>query len=197
MSDFVRAIPVILAHETLPGSTDGSYTDTPGDKGGPTKWGLSLYRFWLGKDPDDFPQLSVPLSFQPPETADQVRALTREQAEETYRKCWWERFGYGRVSDQLCATKVFDMAVNMRRPVAHRIAQQAANDLGAALVTDGVFGARTAAAINASNQSAYIVVLCRKHLAFYQGLVAADPVRNKQFEDGWYARSSWPLRRDT
>ena len=143
MGTFQHAIPIILAHETLPGSTDGSYTDVPGDKGGPTKWGLSLHRFWLGQDPDDFPHLAVALSFEPPETAEQVRALTQAQAEETYRKCWWERFGYGRVDDQRCATKVFDMAVNTRRPVAHQLAQLAANDCGAALSVDGIFGEPT------------------------------------------------------
>lgn len=192
MADFRHAIPVILAHETLPGSTDGSYTNTPGDAGGPTKFGLSLYRFWLGKDPDDFPKLGVVLSFAPPETAEQVRALTREQAEETYLKCWWNRFGYGRVDDQRCATKVFDMAVNMRRPVAHQLAQRAANDLGAELSVDGIFGEKTVEAINTTEANEYLNALCHEHLAFYQVLIQKHPEYEK-FKRGWFARASWPF----
>jgi len=188
VSDFRAAIPVILAHEG-----GARYSDVPGDKGGPTKWGLSLYRFWLGKDPDDFPRLAVVLSFPPPETIHQVRALTQEQAEETYRVCWWERFGYGRVDDQRCATKIFDMAVNMRRPVAHQLAQRAANDCGAALSVDGIFGERTVGAINTSESHEYLTALCHEHLSFYQVLVARDPEHNEQFKRGWFARAGWPL----
>lgn len=188
MSDFGAAIPVILVHE------GGSrFTDIPGDKGGPTKWGLSLNRFWLGTDPDDFPQLGVKLSFPAPTTADDVRVLTQQQAEETYRLCWWERFRYGRVNDQRSSTKVFDMAVNMRRPVAHRLAQRAANDLGAHLALDGLLGDRTMAAINAVDGTQYLTALCHEHLAFYQELVAHDPTHNNQFKAGWFARAAWPF----
>ncbi len=190
MGSFSSAIPIILNHEGR-----DRYTDTPGDAGGPTKWGLSLNRFWLGEDPEDFPQLGITLSFPAPTTADDVQALTQPQAEETYQKCWWDRFGYGRVDDQQCATKIFDMAVNMRRPVAHRLSQQAANDLGARLVLDGIFGNQTVGAINTSEPRAYLRALCHEHEEFYKDLVRQNPKKAK-FLSGWLIRARWPFKSD-
>lgn len=188
MSDFAAAFPIILTHEGT------GYTNTPGDAGGPTKYGLSLGRFWLGSDPEDFPQLGLTLSFPAPRTAAEVEALTEDQAAETYRACWWDRFGYGRVDDYRCATKVFDMAVNMRRPTAHKIAQRAANDCGHQITVDGIFGDRTVGAINATDSTLYLTAVCHRHMAFYQDLVARNQGYEK-FRAGWLERAAWPFHR--
>ncbi len=196
MATFEQAIPVILAHETLPGSTDGSYTNHPGDRGGPTKWGLSLL-FFTSPDAFEWRDLSehhgVALSFPAPADATGIRALTREQAMEVYRACWWDFFGYGRIGDERCATKIFDMAVNLRRPKAHALAQQAVVDLRVAdLVIDGVLGPKTVAGINACEPKAYLNALCHEHLAFYQRKIDVDPSQAK-FKKGWFARAAWPF----
>lgn len=190
MSDFQHAIPVILAHEG-----GAKYTNTPGDKGGPTKFGLSFNRFWQGRDWEDWPSLAaqgLTLSFPAPRTDEEVRALTQAQAEETYRVCWWDRFGYGRIDDQRCATKVFDMAVNMRRPVAHQLAQRAANDCGASLSVDGIFGERTVEAINTTESTEYLHALCYEHLQRYLAIVRRDPTQEKWL-GGWRRRAAWPF----
>lgn len=187
MASFESAIPIILEHEG-----GDRYTVVAGDAGGPTKFGLSLGRFWLGTDPEDFPQLGVALSFPAPQTAADVQTLTEDQARETYRACWWDRFGYGRVDDDRCATKIFDMAVNMRRPVAHRLAQRAANDCGSQIAIDGIFGEQTVGAINTTEPNGYLSALCHRHMGFYQDLVAKNPAYEK-FRAGWMQRASWPF----
>lgn len=193
MSNYGQAIQVILAHEG-----GAKYTNNPKDPGGPTKFGLSLYRFFLYEKPFCFPWLSargVRLSFAAPGSADDIKKLTEAQAIEVYRKCWWDFFGYERVLDQINATKVFDAAVNMPRPSAHACAQQAASAAGQPVDDDGIFGPRTVAAINACQPKAWLNAMVVRMKGYYVDLVTnhhADP----DWLDGWLIRAQWPLPRE-
>ena len=187
MSSFDQAVLTIIQHETLPPHTDGSFTVTSGDRGGATKWGVSL-RFFQ----EEFPALGVTLSFPVPASADDIKALTRDQACQVYRVCWWDRYGYGRLVDQNVATKVFDMAVNMRRQAAHRIVQEAIAACGVRLLVDGIFGNDTIRAANGVNPKNLLFAMTVKQAAHYQSICTADPTQEK-FRNGWMARAAWPF----
>jgi type VI secretion system secreted protein VgrG len=189
MANFSVAIPVILLHE-------GGLSDVPQDPGGITNYGISIMF-----TTQIFPLLGVQLSFPIPTTPDGIRALTKDQAVEIYRKCWWDYFHYGLLNNDLIATKIFDMAVNMGPPTkksarigpAHEIAQRAANACGADLKVDGDFGGKTLAAINLVPPRVYIDALCKAHADFYLGLIEANPQRFGVFKGGWLKRAADPF----
>jgi lysozyme family protein len=87
---FDRAVEVVLAHE------GEGCSDDPGDRGGPTRFGIS--QRWN------------------PDIA--LRELTREQAIKIYRACYWSGRGYGLPEE--IAIKTFDLAVNLGERMAIR-----------------------------------------------------------------------------
>lgn len=98
---------------------EGGYVNNPADPGGETKYGISKRAY---------PALDI-------------KNLTVKQAKEIYRRDYWR---YDRIRNQQVATKVFDMAVNMGPPRAHRLLQRALKHLGRKrLVVDGKFGPKT------------------------------------------------------
>lgn len=168
---FEQAIPVILEHE-------GGLADDPRDPGGLTNMGITLATFRAYRGPQA--------------SGDELRALTRAEACTIYRDLWWEKYAYGRLVDQVNATKLFDCAVNTGATRAHRLAQEAANLVGAALVIDGIFGDRTAAAINASDPKEWLRAMCHRQMAFYQDLVDEKP-QLAVFRSNWLRRGAWPF----
>lgn len=74
-----------------------TYTNIPGDKGGPTKYGITIY--------------DVRQYLKPHATAADVRALTLEQAKTIYKLHYWNAVGGDSLPAGLDYT-VFDFAVN-------------------------------------------------------------------------------------
>ena len=88
---YERALANVLVHEGY------TYENVPGDPGGPTKYGITIY--------------DVRHYLKPGATAADVRRLTLDQAKEIYRKHYWNEVG----GDELPAGldySVFDYAVN-------------------------------------------------------------------------------------
>lgn len=175
-SAFAPAVDVVLAHE-------GGWSNNPADPGGATNMGitLSLFREWAGAD----------------KGADDLRKLTRADAEAIYRAEWWDRYGYGRIRDQDCATKLLDVSVNLGPGRAHRLAQKAAQQCGHPdLLADGKFGPATAAAINTSDPRAFLRAYCTEQREWYERLVVERP-KMSVFLVGWLRRAAWPLSADS
>jgi len=171
-SDFAPAIDVVLAHE-------GGWSHDPRDPGGATNFGitLSLFREWAGAD----------------KTEDDLRRLTRTDAEAIYRAEWWDRYAYDRIRDQDCATKLLDVAVNVGPSRAHRLAQGAARRCGEHdIIIDGIFGPATVAAINAIPPRLFLAAYCAAQREFYEGLISSRPVMSA-FRLGWMRRAAWPF----
>lgn len=187
MSDFDRAIPVILAHE-------GGFADHPADPGGITNHGISL-RFALrelAKDADGDGRLDGDVDGDGDVDADDIRKFSRDRAAEAYRRCFWDRYGYGRIVDQVVATKVCDMSVNMGGAQAHKLAQRAAVACGEAVVVDGALGPQSVAALNRCEPRELLLELCFQQQRFYQGLVMRKPSL-VAFATGWAKRAGWPF----
>ena len=174
MSTFEDAIPTILRHE-------GGFNNDPQDAGGATNFGVSLR--WLKAQ-----GLLEDLE-QEDRTQDEIvviKSMTQEQAAALYKSYWWNPYNHGAIDSQLVATKIFDCAVNMGAPRAHRIVQVA---LGFTQdQRDGILGVKSMAEINAAGAAPLVVQIQNLQAAFYRQLVVANPARAK-FLNGWLRRA--------
>ena len=179
MENFDVAIGVILKHE-------GGYVNHPNDNGGPTNYGLSL-RFLV-----DYPELA---DFNGDGKVDiqDIKIMTREQAEQIYYELWWRKYRYDQFDDLTIAIKAFDFAINMGANRAHRLLQQAVNDaFNTNLVADGIIGPATVRAINSrsskDDRQRLINAYSDRAWSFYQSIARNNPSQNV-FLKGWKNRA--------
>lgn len=186
MSAFDHAIAVVLRHECGPTILEvgGGFVHDPRDKGGATVYGLSqVIRKREALTPEDLGIADF--------TDEQLRLVTRATAERIYRRVYWDRYGYDRIDDQLCATKVFDAAVNMGAGTAHALAQRACNVLGARVDIDGFIGIQTIGAINALEPHEFQGAMGGEMAGRYHEIVARDPSQACWLPN-WLHRARWP-----
>lgn len=116
---------------------EGGYVDHPADRGGPTRFGITL---------------AVARAYSYGGT---IKALPRRVATVIYRQAYWERPGFAFVAEMMprIAAELFDTGVNMGPPTAGRFLQRALNALNrnqkdyADLKVDGQVGASTLRAV--------------------------------------------------
>ena len=146
------------------------YTDHPADRGGPTKWGITLAK-WREVNGD------------PTLTAADVRKITEEQARELYRNWYIIGPGFDKLSPIL-QPLVIDCAVNHG---AKRAAEWVQKAVGA--VQDGQIGPKTLAAIE-NVPSTYIYLnICAYRFRFYGAIISRDPSQ-AAFASGWNNRGA-------
>lgn len=117
---------------------EGDYVDHPADRGGATRWGISV-------------AVARAHGYQ-----GAMRSLPREEAAAIYRRTYWSRPGFAAVASRApaLAAALFDTGVNMGTAVAARFLQRALNALnrGASdypdVAVDGAVGPRTMAALD-------------------------------------------------
>ncbi len=176
MSDFDSAIKIVLRHE-------GGMVDNPNDPGGITDFGISL-RFLqgIGDDTGDF-------NDDGEVTADDIRAMTRDQAIAIYKEFWWDKYHYDTITDQALSTKTLDGSVNMGPSHAHKLLQTAVNNVSDQSITcDGVLGPATLAAINTCDPSTLLTAYCDAEWDYYQQLIAKNS-HLSEFANGWKNRA--------
>jgi lysozyme family protein len=101
---------------------EGGYVNDPNDPGGETKFGISKR---------SYPALDI-------------AALTMEQAQDIYRRDFWERLHLYNVHNPYVSAEIFDTAVNCGVDTAARVTQRALRFLEKdAVKEDGVFGSKS------------------------------------------------------
>lgn len=160
MSNFEKAISVVLAHE-------GGYVNHPADPGGETKYGITKR---------SYPNVDI-------------KNLTLAQAKKIYFNDFWKPYRYEQIVNDEMATKLFDTSVNTGTKRAVKFVQQALNRMGKSLVVDGIFGPGTLAAINDVDNFALLNVYRDIQAEYYKSLVAADP-KKSVFLRGWLVRAA-------
>lgn len=150
-----------LAHVLL---FEGGYSDHPSDPGGATNLGITkavLERF-RGRGV----------------TKQEVRALTKEEAAEIYRRYYWLAAACDQLPDGVDLA-VFDCAVNQGVGRATRFLQQSAN-----VAVDGAIGPRTLAAVKAAEPEALLTEFMARRMNAYGLLTKLFKV----FGLGWSRR---------
>lgn len=163
MTNFERAIAIVLREECGPGPDATGLVDNPKDPGGLTKYGISQ-RAYPGLD---------------------IRALSREDAVAIYRRDYWAAVHGEDLPWPLCLF-VFDHAINAGPRQAIRLLQG-----GVGVKVDGVWGPATAAQANQLHApyctDARLFEFCRSYNAarvrYYLGLATAPT-----FGVGWCGR---------
>lgn len=181
---FLKAVAVVLAHE-------GGYVHNAADPGGATNFGVSL-RFALAelaKDGDGDGVLDGDINHDGVVDEADIKAMSAEDAADIYRRHWWDRYGYGRITDDDVAAKVFDLSVNMGPKAAHKCLQRAIARCWCPTQVDGVLGVQTIQFANAADPDKLMHHLKAEAGAFYRDLVAAKP-RLAVFERGWLNRAN-------
>ncbi|MCK5296455.1 MAG: hypothetical protein KAJ75_06170 [Alphaproteobacteria bacterium] len=181
---FTQALETVFGHE-------GVLSEDERDAGGTTKYGVSLR--WLKSigelDIDGDGYVDADINHDGIVDANDIRAMTREQAAEFYRHHWWERYHYDELPP-IIAVKTFDLAVNMGSVQAHKCLQRACRSVGCYLVDDGIIGSRTRAAINKLKpKHRQLLTAFRSEAAgYYRLLIAIKPVF-ECYQNGWLNRA--------
>lgn len=177
-SHFNHAVRVVLQHE-------GGYVNNPADPGGATNYGISLR--WLLKqgelDGDDFD-----FDGDGDIDADDIRAMSVDQARDIYFTHWWKRYKYDRIASGRIATKVLDLSVNMGGPQAHKLLQRACAAAHRPISDDGILGRLSFDAINGVDDGILIGAFRTEAKYFYLGLIDKKP-RLAEFKNGWLKRA--------
>lgn len=154
------AIEIVLAHE-------GGLEDDPDDPGGLTNWG-----FDLRSNPDL--------------TADQLRAMTREEAKQRYHDRLWVPMRWDHLPPAI-ATKEFDLSVVMGATSAVTVLQRALRACGRPVSEDGALGSLTIAAASQADAVALLAALKSEGAGHFR-LVAAAHSAESKFLTGWLNR---------
>lgn len=125
----------------LEGRKGNKYTNYPGDKGGPTKFGATQ---------DEFNAYRSGKAKRASATPTDVKNLTREQAQKFFREHYYDRYRNGEIKDDRIAEHLFDITVNPGPKRSARWAQESINVIkGDKIIPeDGVMGSITIGALN-------------------------------------------------
>ena len=162
MASFDIAITKTLANEG-----GAAYTETPGDTGGATKYGISQ---------KSYPTLNI-------------KALTEDEAKSIYKRDYWDKIKGDDIKSQYVAESIFDYAVNAGVGTAIKAAQEAAAMVTHANVTaDGVIGPKSLAAINSADEWHFQAVYALQKITRYAAICNKNRDQSK-FLLGWVNRT--------
>lgn len=145
------------------------YTNRPTDRGGPTKWGITLktYREHTGREITDI----------------DIRNLTEADARKFYRERYFDQTNFGQVHS-LVLPLLIDCAVNHGRSRASKWFQKA---VGAK--QDGVVGPKTLAAAEHVPGTVVYLNICAYRVRFYGAIVGRDHSQ-AEYISGWNNRAA-------
>ncbi len=116
-----------------------------------------------------------------------IKNLTVEQVSVIYRTDWWDHYGYARITDQMVATKLLDLSVNMGAIQAHKLLQRACWAVNGymCIQDDGVLGDNTVGLVNTLKP---IQSYRSEAASFYRVIIAKNPIKAKYKAD-WLKRA--------
>lgn len=182
-------------------SVEGGFSDNPADRGGATKYGISL-RFLKdeGKiDANHDGLADFDLDMDGDIDGADVRLLSPINAVSLYYRCFWQRDNCESFAAPI-GEMLFDQAVNAGGLAAKKLLQTAINSCSVhiagvpRLVVDGVLGVKTRAAMAAvvEHPALGMAALAEAYReaarARYRAIAAADSSQ-RQFLHGWLNRA--------
>lgn len=158
-TNFSQCLSVVLAEE-------GGYTNDPNDPGGPTNFGITLADL---KEWRNDPNL----------TADDVKNMTKAEAQEIYRSKYWNPTQCGDLPNGI-DLEVFDFGVNAGIRTSIRMLQTVVG-----VTADGSIGPITLSAAKAADPHTVIQSFSARRLDYYRGLAGWA-----HFGAGWTNRTN-------
>jgi lysozyme family protein len=156
---------------------EGGFVNHPADKGGPTKYGITIRTLenWRRR----------------PVGVDDVRRLTKKESSLIYRHNYYAKPNIDKLPIELQPV-VFDMAVNMGPKQAIKILQTVIVDYLPGISIDGVIGSKTLDAIDelvsVISYRYFIHQITEERIKFYRNIVKRDPSQIV-FLNGWENRA--------
>lgn len=147
-----------------------TYTNDPDDRGGPTKWGITL-KSWQEYRGHDLV------------TADDVKEITEAQARDFYEDKYIVGPKFNQLAEMLVPL-VVDCAVNHGVSRAAKWLQYAVGS-----GTDGVIGPKTIQASQEASVACTYLQICATRVRFYGSIVGNDHTQAK-FAHGWNTRAA-------
>jgi len=182
METFAHVLPFVLKHE-------GGFSDHPADKGGPTKYGISLRMAVKLGDIDGDGRLDFDIDGDGDVDADDIRQMNAITAGRYYRQLWARR-RLDEVTNQHIAAKIFDLMVVSGFKGSSHIVQRALRACGTAVLEDGIMGSGTIQSINLYtgnmlHRASHVlfVATCAEAAGFFRSLQSSN------FEAGWLRRA--------
>lgn len=194
---YARAVRHLLGIE-------GGYVNDPVDRGGATKYGISL-RFLVGEgqiDLDGDGIADFDLDMDGDIDGADIRKLTVGDAIFLYHRCFWQRLDAEGFAEPI-GEMMFDQAVNgglvaarklLQRAISRCLAESNSSQKPAALNDDGALGEKTRAAFdwvlrwNSLGVTTLVANYRRVVKDRYRAIVAADPSQQR-FLRGWLRRA--------
>ena len=172
---FLKALNIIMEHE-------GGYSNDKNDPGGVTKYGISLRYL---KDQ------GIDIDGDHDSDCDDIKNMTKQNASDIYKKYWWDKYKYNAIQNLTVATKIFDLSVNMGASAAHKIVQNAINDLiTKPIAVDGILGNKTRDFLNSLPEEDLMDNIRSLAAKRYEYIAAKNP-KLKVFLKGWLHRADW------
>jgi len=157
---------------------EGGYVDHPNDRGGATKYGITIATLSRYKG------RKVTKSY--------VRAITKDLAKEIYIRNYLSAPRIDTLPDSIVHF-VFDCSINHGPRRAVKFVQQVCDRAGFGPVSlDGVVGPQTRHAAEMAEKEMggwFLAALVEERKMFFRAIVDRDPSQ-KVFLDGWIARAS-------
>lgn len=147
---------------------EAGYANYSADKGGPTKYGVTLAALSNYRNR--------------PCTAEDIKNLTVAEAGALLTKVYVVDPGLDKIVDDNVRALAADCSVNHGVRVAVKMLQQAAH-----VFPDGLLGAKTLEAINRMTPAALYSNLCAERVRLYGRIISRDPTQ-AVFAAGWADR---------
>ena len=168
MADSKKLVPFILSWET------DKYTNNKKDKGGPTKYGITLATWRrVGYDKNGDGVLNE----------EDVKLLTKDDFHRVFKQNFWNACKADKIQDQSVANMLVDFAYNSG---VKRAATYLQLTLG--ITADGIIGNKTLFAINKSNGKRLFERLKKTREDYLKSIAKGE---QKDFLDGWLRRLSY------
>lgn len=167
MADFSKAYAFTLDEE-------GGYSNRSNDKGGPTRWGITLKTLTAWRQKKD-PSAVV--------TIEDVQTLDQYEATEIAKTEYWDYFELDKCEDQVLALIIFDQSYNRGQGAVARDIQYI---LG--IKVDGVYGPHSKDLFSTINVNTMKVGLVEQCQRAYAHIATLDPGELANL-GGWIKRS--------
>lgn len=168
MADSSKLVPFILSWET------DKYTNNKKDKGGPTKYGITLATWRkVGYDKNGDGVLNE----------EDVKLLTKDDFHRVFKQNFWNACKADKIQDQSVANMLVDFAYNSG---VKRAATYLQLTLG--ITADGIIGNKTLFAINKSNGKRLFERFKKTREDYLKSIAKGE---QKDFFNGWLRRLSY------